>query len=227
MWLVHREKTAPFVMGEHTPAPATTAPAILGNQRGIALVMALVLGLVGMLMITAILYMVGTGTWQGGSKKRYQTALNASYGGMDFFVREIIQRGLSGESLSALGGDYSGGNGVLTMTPGDVGNFATKLTTVGVANWTVGYPVTPPDATLTFTFTSPTPDMTVNSTIMATHLGNSTLSSRNLIGGLGVTATPKGGTGGGYIPFLFLTETQGQSAVSSKEKANLSAIYIY
>lgn len=194
--------------------------AILGNERGIALVMALVLGLVGMLMITAILYMVGTGTWIGGSKKRYQTALNASHGGMNFFAREIIQQVVGGTKLSDLG-DY-GGAWAQFISDDD---FTKKLTTTGRIG-DVGYPVDNPDATLTFTFTAPTPNMTVNTAVVSTSRGNSGTSSNVLVGG-GVVNTGSGTVTPQHIPYLYQTEVQSQSGVFSRERARLSSVYAY
>lgn len=200
----------------------TPAPAILGNERGVALVMALVLGLVGMLIITAILYMVGTGTWLSGSQKRYQAALDAAQGGMTFFVREIVQRCIGGEALDALSSNNYNG----LLAPGSAMDFKTKLTMTGVATLDAGYPVTPPDATLTFTFTAPTPNMTVEATVSGTNLGNSGASANLLVGG-GVVSNNSGTITPQHVPYLFRTDVQGQSAVSSREKANLSGIYAY
>lgn len=212
----------PFEVPAALRLPAT--PAILGNERGVALVMALVLGLVGMLMITALFYMVGTGTWTSGSKKRYQTALESSHGGMNFFAKEIIQLGVGGENLSAMG-NYGG---VLTQQINDA-NFILKLTTIGNTTHIFGdaaYPADNPDATLTLAFTAPTPNMTVTNTILSTAIGNSSLSRKQLIIG-GVTETASGQSTGQHIPYLFQTETRSQSAVNSRERARLSSIYAY
>lgn len=201
---------------EYTPRPA-----ILGNEKGVALVMALVLGLVGMLMITAILYLVGTGTWTSGSQKRYQTALEASHGSMNFFVKEIIQRGVGGETLSAMG-TYGT---VLTQKISDA-NFIKKLTTIGNVKDGV-YPADNPDATLTLTFTAPTtPNMLVNNAILSTAVGNSGTSQNVLVGG-GVVSNNSGTVTPQHIPYLFQTDIQAQSALSPREKARLSAIYAY
>ncbi len=203
----------------HPMAPAT--PTILGNERGLALVMALVLGLVGMLMITAILYMVGTGTWIGGSKKRYQTALSASHGAMTFFAREVIQRGLGGTSLTALEAAYPG---MLSRNASDV-NFAKKLSETGTLGVS-GYPGDNPDATLTFTFTAPTPNMTINTAIVGTSRGNSGTSSNVLVGG-GVVNNSSGTVTPQHIPYLYQTEVQTQSGIFARERARLSGIYVY
>ncbi len=218
-----RSAAARWLGGDITIARRLRAtPPIVGNERGVALVMALVLGLVGMLIITALLYMVGTGTWLSGSQKRYQATLEATQGGMSFFVHEIMQRCLGGETLGSLG-SY---NGLLTQGNGDA-IFNYKLTTPGVAGDATGYPATTPDVTMTFLFASPTPNMTVDATILGTTIGNS-----------GKVQTPLGSGGAGdpntgdaiippHVPYLFHTEIQGQSAVSSREKANLSGIYAY
>lgn len=221
MRLIHRQLHYPPAKNGRVPA----TPAILGNERGMALVMALILGLIGMLMIASLLYMAGTGSWTGGSKKRYQTALEASYGGMDFFAKEIIQNGISGTALSAMG-NYKG-----MLTPGNDADFATKLTTAGNVKVFDGvypfYPnAVPPDATLTLLMTAPTPNIIVNSTILSTSSGNSGTSANVLVGG-GVVSNSSGTVTPQHIPYLFQTDTQGQSAVNSQEKARLSSIYAY
>lgn len=207
------------IINRRIPVPAV--PAILGNERGVALVMALVLGLVGMLIISALIYMVGTGTWVSGSKKRYQVALEASHGGLNFFAKEITQQGVGGTSLSAMG-TYGG----IFAPVASNADFSTKMTTTGRIG-DAGYPVSNPDTTLTLAFTPPTPNMAVSGTILATNLGNSSLSPHNLVGG-GVIAPSSGGGSGQAIPYLFQMDIQGQqSGLITRERARLSAIYAY
>jgi len=196
-------------------------PTILGNEKGIVLVMALVLGLAGMLIISALIYMVGTGTWMSGSKKRYQIALEASHGGLNFFAKEIIQRGVGGSSLTAIG-TYGG---VLAPVSTDA-DFAAKLSTSG--NVTDGvYPASTLDATLTMAFTPPAPNLTVNTAILSTNRGNSGTSSNVLVGG-GVVTSSSGTVNPQHIPYMFQTDIQGQQGgLLSRERASLSAIYAY
>ncbi len=234
MRLINRRTPGTPAKMESAPRPATAerlfgvpaalrfpaTPAILGNERGVALVMALILGLIGMLMMASLLYMAGTGIWTGGSKKRYQTALEAAYGGMNFFAKEIIQNGMGGTALSAMG-TY---NGILTQVISDA-NFIKKLTTSGNVNDGV-YPANNPDATLTLAFTAPTPNIIVNTAILSTSPGNSGTSSNVLVGG-GVVNNASGTVTPPHIPYLFQTDIQGQSALSSREKARLSGIYAY
>lgn len=230
MRLIHRQLPRPTTAGRLFGIPAAprvlAPPAILGNERGVALVMALILGLIGMLMIASLLYMAGTGTWTGGSNKRYQTALEASYGGMNFFAKEIIQNGMGGTALSAMG-TYNA-----ILTPGSDAEFTTKLTTPGNVKVNDGgvypfYPnAVPPDTTLTLLMTVPTPNIIVNSTILSTSIGNSGTSANVLVGG-GVVNNSSGTVTPQHIPYLFQTDIQGQSALNSQENARLSGIYAY
>lgn len=198
----------------------STSSSPLGNEKGVALVTALVLGLIGMLMIATLLNVVGTGIWTSGAKRRYQTALEASRGGLDFFAKEIIQRGISGTSLSAMG-NYTGGIFTGLATNAD---FTTKLTTTGsVGDGT--YPATNPDTQLSFLLAGPSPNLTVNSTILSTSRGNSGGSQNTLVGG-GVVSGQTGIITPLHIPYMYQIDSRGQGA-TSQENAILSSCYAY
>lgn len=197
----------------------STPSSRLGNEKGVALITALILGLIGMLMIATLLNMVGTGIWVSGSKKRYQTALEASRGGLDFFAKEIIHRGIGGTGLSAMVGSgvYDG----IFTNPDNVTdtNFTTKLTTMG------SYPATPRDGQISFKLAGAGGTITADTTIRNTSLGNSGISS-NILGGGGVVSNQSGTVTPQHIPYLYQTETRGQGA-GSQENAILSATYAY
>lgn len=201
------------------------------NEEGIALVSALMLGVIGMLMVASLLFMVDTGTWLSGSKKRYRMALDAAHGGMDFFTKEIIQRGLGGTGLATMGNFGIG----FTPTISDA-NFNTKLTTRGditdgfwpydptvLPNSAVPFGAT--DATLTFPFPN-APNIVVATTITNTSRGNSGTAPNNLQGG-GVVNNNAGTITPQHIPYLYQTETQGQNPANPIENARISAVYVY
>ena len=188
---------------------------ILGSERGMALITALVLGLVGMLMISSLLYLAGTGIWTSGSKNRYQTALETAHGGLTFFAREIIERGVGGTALHSMG-NYGG---VLTPVATDA-SFTTKLKTTG------NYPAAPADATLTFTFAAPNPNINVNTTILSSSRGNSGTAHRHTLLTGGVATNNTGTVQSQHIPYLYQTEIRAQS-VNAQENAGVSAIYVY
>jgi hypothetical protein len=204
---------------------------IINNQQGIALVSALIFGVIGMLMVSSLLLMVDSGTWLSGSKKRYHMALNATHGGMDFFTKEVIQSGLGGTTLGTMGSF----DGILTTNVA-ISNpeFTTKLTTRG--DTTDGFwPYDPnigntanafviPDATVSFSF--PGANINVATTILSTNRGNSGLAANVLQGG-GVVNNGGNAITPQHIPYLYQTVSQGQSAVNARENARLSAIYAY
>jgi hypothetical protein len=75
------------------------------SERGIVLVVVLVLSAVALALITALIYMVTAGTQISGFQKRYKTSLEAGKGGTDIFYMLVDRRG---DSL-------------------DTGNFKTEL----------------------------------------------------------------------------------------------------
>jgi hypothetical protein len=60
------------------------------SERGVALVLVLVLSAIGLLVMTTVLYVITMGTQISGSEKRYRTAHEAALGGIDI-VRKILQ----------------------------------------------------------------------------------------------------------------------------------------
>jgi hypothetical protein len=61
-----------------------------GSERGVALILVLVLSAIGLLVMTTVLYVITMGTQLSGSEKRYRTAHEAALGGIDI-MRKIIQ----------------------------------------------------------------------------------------------------------------------------------------
>jgi hypothetical protein len=61
-----------------------------GSERGVALILVLVLSAIGLIVMTTVLYVITMGTQISGSEKRYRTAHEAALGGIDV-LRKIIQ----------------------------------------------------------------------------------------------------------------------------------------
>lgn len=66
-------------------------------ERGIVLLVVLILSAVTLLIMTALIYMVTSGTQISGFQKRYKTSLEAARGGSDVFY---LLMGLRGDSAS-------------------------------------------------------------------------------------------------------------------------------
>jgi len=60
------------------------------SERGVALVLVLVLSMIGLIVMTTVLYVITMGTQISGSEKRYRTAHEAALGGFEV-IRQIIQ----------------------------------------------------------------------------------------------------------------------------------------
>jgi len=62
----------------------------LGSERGVALILVLVLSTIALMVMTMVLYVLTMGTQMSGSEKRYRTAHEATLGGIEI-IRKIIK----------------------------------------------------------------------------------------------------------------------------------------
>ena len=65
----------------------------LRNNKGIALVMILILAAIALAIMAGLIYMITAGTQISGMQKRYKTALDAGFGGADITFQLIAARG--------------------------------------------------------------------------------------------------------------------------------------
>jgi len=75
---------------------------IFSNEKGIALVMVLVLSAIILVIMAGLIYMLTTGTQLSGMQKRYKTALEAGMGGIDITYQIIALRGETSATSSLL-----------------------------------------------------------------------------------------------------------------------------
>lgn len=209
---------------------------ILKNEKGVALITALLLAVIGLLMIGGLFMMVKGGIWSSGSQKRYKTALEASYGVLDIVTRDAIPRaiGNAATSLSSLG-NY----GNLLSAQASDACFTAKLTTLNTGtNWSDATcnlnnlldPTKSPDLTFRFKLPALQPNIDVFVDVFAkivdTVPGNSSRSDVQLEG-QGVASSGSGVVIPQHIPYMYRIEIQGQNAANPFENAQLSALYAY
>lgn len=196
----------------------------LKSERGMALVIALILSLISLSIVAALIYFITQGTVISGFQKRYYTAQEAGKGGIEFFTEEIIPKTIGGVGLSTLG-TYGG---LITGQTTDA-CFSTKLTNL-TANWggcnSSLNPKDTPDITLTLTGMAPQPDFNVYVKIVDTIPGNSDISGLELEG-LGVVESGSGAISPQPIPYLYRVEVQSERAINSDEQANFTIVYAY
>lgn len=63
---------------------------LLANQKGIALITALMLTLISLTIVMYLMYMITAGVKMSGANKRYKTALEASYGSTDIVLKDVL-----------------------------------------------------------------------------------------------------------------------------------------
>jgi len=206
-------------------AESRTLNARVLNEKGIALVMVLILSLIAFAIISALIYFLTQSTVVSAIQKRYRTALEASHGGVEFTTKEIIPQTIPGTTLSSLG-TYAG---LMSVQVTDA-CFAAKLTSLP-PNWPGGCsstldPKPSPDITLTLLGVPPQPNFNVFVKVVDTALGNSDRSGLELEG-LGVVESGAGMITPKHSPYIYRIELQAERAGTPDERSNLSALYAY
>jgi hypothetical protein len=203
------------------------------NEKGIALVTALMLTLIGLAMVLVVVYFVTQGTKISGIQKRYQTSLAASHGGTELLSRDIIPKTLSGTNLSTLIYLGFGGQNLITDRVLDA-CFNAKLTMANSGtNWTGANCIvtnlleakTNYDVKLTLPGTPPQADFDVYTKIVDTNPGNSNTSDP-ILEGTGVVESGSGVITPQHFPYMYRIEVQGERQ-NSPERSNLSVLYAY
>ena len=146
-------------------------------------------------------------------------ALDAAYGGRDFFAREIVQRGIGGTKLDDMG-SYAG---IFTPVISDA-DFRKKLITSGYSG-DGSYPGADVDASLVFSMPN-NPDIQADVTIRGTGRGNSGTSGYELETG-GVESSSSGTINPQHFPYLYHMDIQAYNAANRIENDRLSTIYVY
>jgi hypothetical protein len=202
---------------------------LLKNNRGIALVTSLMLTLVSLMIVMAVLYVVTQSINQSGQLKKYRTSLDASYGGSEIFVKDILPvvlQNYSSPTLVNVVQTTFGGVGLQVLA--DQNCLQSKLTRV-TSGWPANCSSTPepkksPDMTFTLQAASGNPFI-VYSKIVSTVVGNSDTGGLQLEGsGVAESSsllTPQ------HFPYIYRMEVQGERQDNSTAKANIEVLYAY
>ena len=222
----------------------------LKNEKGIALVTALLLTLISLTFVMAMIYLLTQGTKTSGGTKQYKNALEASYGGVEFFTKDALPQMLeAGTAFTAASftGLYAANPTLnVAINPTDACMRA-KLTSPS-ANWGGGVCTpdqissdisllrTNPDMTFTLPGTAGTPGYRVYTKVVETKVGNTDTSlvgsSGALLVGSGVGRSESQARGGASgpatkIPYLFTLQVQGEAANNPRETKELTVLYAH
>jgi len=217
------------------------------NEKGIALVSALLFMMLSLGILMTLLYMVTQGTKMTAANKRYRTALEASYGASELLAKDLLptifRDYTSGNGIATLASKYS----ALNMTMADSNCFAQK-TRFSTASWdpTVCGSLTKttitneqPDITFNLKATNDTSGYNVYTKIIDTKCGGDSaagqlcsnsrepppgtemLSDGSSVSNATGTVRPM------PMPAYYRIDIQGERALNPKEKSKLSVLYAY
>lgn len=193
-----------------------------GSEKGIALVMVLIISLIILSIMSGLIYILVSGTQVSGMQKRYKTAQEAASGGADVTFALIAARGNPGWAGLLLSINAENVGGV---------NCLSEKLNKSTANWNVNcnssLSINSLVATtydMSFQLGTGANTYTVYSKIADTIEGNSS-------GDIGLT---KGGVvaGTGEIqvqsfPYFYTVEIEAQNTANPAERAKYSLLYEY
>jgi uncharacterized membrane protein YgcG len=219
-------------------------PARDKSEKGIALVVVLVLSAVVLAVMTALIYMITSGTQISGYEKRYKTALEAARGCNDVFYQVISSRGdtstLTGVNITIPPAPTCTGTDIISGAT--YTGFDAKLGAPS-SKWSTGcnsaLTIDPQDST-TYDMRvviGTTPQYNCYAKIVNTQAGNS--ASSGSTGGSGTGGGLYNGsviTGGAYgsggipvvsKPYLYAIEVNTENSSNPSERAKFSILYEY
>jgi hypothetical protein len=211
------------------------------NEKGIALVMILVLSAIALAIMAGLIYMITTGTQVSGMQKRYKTALEAGVGGSDITYHLIGLRGEPSSTASFLTA-LSTISPALTTSNSCTGTnrdgkpftgLAAKLNTPSTswsADCNTDSVAINPAVLTTYDMrldlgASPYPTYRVYAKIVDTVEGN-TGGEEGLLG-KGVVYVGSGEISVMKIPYLYAIEVDAENRDNPSERAKLSILYQY
>lgn len=213
---------------------------VLDSERGVALLVVIVLTAVALALMTTLIYLITTGTRISGLQKRYKTALEAGKGGADLFYQVIALRGESSGQTSFLNAinaynlnsSVTNSNACSGTSGGSTYYGIQAKMMTSSTTWSSGcYPdsltINPSDPN-SYDMKSDlgtNPKYTVYAKIVAASDGNSggDLGLRNK----GVVSANTGEVTVMSIPYLYAVEVVSENAANPDERAKLSILYQY
>lgn len=191
-----------------------------GSERGMALVVVLVLSAAALAVISALLYMLTIGTGISGAQKRYRSSVDAGIGGVSIIYQVVAARGNPG--LTFLPSFQINGTCLNTKlnNPTSAWGACDSSLIIDPANSATSFDMSfnLPGADLTTTYT-------VYGKIVDTVEGNSG-GDIGLIKG-GVVNSNSGEVAVVSIPYLYTIEMDVENAANRTERAKLSVLYQY
>ncbi|MDD2539843.1 MAG: pilus assembly protein PilX [Desulfuromonadaceae bacterium] len=218
--------------------------ASLHNNKGIALITALLFTLISLGMIMALLSIVVQGTRVSAANKAYKSANEAGYGAIDVVSRDILPAIFNGTFDLAYKQNLTDAIGLDLAFPQDaldacfkekVGSSTTSWASCTAQSKT-SLPKESPDMTFNLKATNSSVGFKVYAKIIDTRCGSDmagqpcsnsdTTGVDYLEAGSGVTSAT-GSVTPQHLPAYYRIEVQSERAVNPNEKSQLSVLYAY
>lgn len=199
------------------------------NNKGIALVTSLMITLLSLTIVMSLLLMITKSIQTSGQLKKYKTALDASYGGVEIVSKDILpiilQNYESGAFATSIQSDFS----AISLVVESSQDCLLKKLTSPSKDWSSGCSNTPnPKSSPDISFKLAAPSGTnykIYSKIVETIQGNSDTSGLQLEGsGVAESSSllkPK------HFPYVYRMEIQGERENNPTEQANIEVLYAY
>lgn len=185
---------------------------------------------VASLLTAGVYYFLQRGTRVSGLEKRYQTAREATLGGIDVFTKEIVPAVIQGGTLNGVVGGFTSITNALVQQGATTTCFNTKILQPTASWGACGDSSTDakrnPDVTFQLSGLTPTQYFNVYAKITDTIPGNSDTSGFSLEG-QGVAESGGGMITVQHYPYMYHVETQGERQAAPEEKARFSILYAY
>jgi len=199
------------------------------NEKGIALVMILILSTIVLAIIAGLIYMITSTTQISGMQKRYRTALEAGMGGADLTFQIFRLRGDPDLSMkTALYYNRTISDACFTAKLNET-TSSTNWATCGDYGKSTSMVIDPSDpTTYDFTFqlgSSPYPTYNAYAKIVDTVEGNSGGDEGLLKHG--VVNSGSGDITVMSVPYLYTIEVDAENPANPSERAKLSILYQY
>jgi hypothetical protein len=195
---------------------------ILGNEKGIALMMVLVISAIAISIMSALMFMLTTGTQVSGMKKRYTTALEAASGGQEAAFRAIGKRQDPG-FVNSLSFNYDT-SGCMNAKLFNSTIEDASITESGWGGCDSAIAIVPGDSS-TYDMSVGLGDYMTYVKIVNTVRGNSSMDMGLVQTGV-VTSNP-GEIQGPPVPYVYAIEVDSRNQFNQDEKAKLSILYQY
>jgi Tfp pilus assembly protein PilX len=201
------------------------------QQQGIALITALMLTVISMTIVLVMYYLITLAVQVSGTQKRYKTALEASYGGAEITLKEVLPAVLRGLSDTEINNKFSGLHDLNLQVASTACTkrkliFATKDWGNTCSDAEVMNPTVKPDVTFSLQSASPgAAPYTVSAKIIDTILGNTDMSGLQLEGG--GTAEQATTIATKHFPYVYRLEVIAERSQTASERGKVSVLYAY